>query len=257
MELRSAIPLKPNVANILLFNLCEEKFVQHGSITITIYCNGLSLLILEEKSSNYASGPKSTLNCDSFRVRRLFNVCVRVFCAPNATILLVYIPAKNKISFIWKDDFFFPKSAFSVGRSLTHLANRKRIGWSIGSWTNWALYGITPRSLYNIRLSDVSEMFNCWERRWIDVNGASHTLSVTFCHSRNILVCTYCFWLFTLWFIDEDASFFQFFHKITNSWRRFSSSKIRTQFSHIFCNITIIFKVMFKHIHNRIGSVEG
>ena len=49
----------------------------------------------------------------------------------------------------------------------------------------------------------------------------------TSCRSSNILRCTYCFWLFTLWFIDEDASFFQFFHKITNiwSWRCFSSSK--------------------------------
>ena len=26
---------------------------------------------------------------------------------------------------------------------------------------------------------EISEMFNCWERRWIDVNGASHTLSGT------------------------------------------------------------------------------
>ena len=30
----------------------------------------------------------------------------------------------------------------------------------------------------------------------------------TFCHSNNILGCTHCFWLITLWFIDEDASFF-------------------------------------------------
>ena len=40
--------------------------------------------------------------------------CVR---APNVTIFLVYISAKIKITFIWKDDFFFlPKSA-SVSRS--------------------------------------------------------------------------------------------------------------------------------------------
>ena len=49
---------------------------------------------------------KPAPNSDSFRVRRLFNVLVQVFCAPNATILLVYIPAKIKISFIWKDNFF-------------------------------------------------------------------------------------------------------------------------------------------------------
>ena len=40
---------QPNVANILLFNLCEQIFVQHGPITIAIDCNGLSLLIFEEK----------------------------------------------------------------------------------------------------------------------------------------------------------------------------------------------------------------
>ena len=45
----------------------------------------------------------------SLWMRRLFNVCVRAFCAPNATILFVYIPAKIKMSFIWKDDFFFVK----------------------------------------------------------------------------------------------------------------------------------------------------
>ena len=97
---RSAVLLKSNVANILLINFCEEKFVQHESITNATDCNGLSLLIFEKKWPNYASGPKSAPNSDSFWVRRLFNVCVRVFCAPNETILLVYIPAKIKMSFI-------------------------------------------------------------------------------------------------------------------------------------------------------------
>ena len=32
--------------------------------------------------------------------------CVRVFCDTNATILLVYIPTKIKMRFIWKDTFF-------------------------------------------------------------------------------------------------------------------------------------------------------
>ena len=96
---RSAVLLKQNVANILLFNFCEQKFVQHGPITIAIHCNGLFLLIFEEKWLNYASGQKFASNSDSFRVRQLFNVSVRIFCAPNATILLVYIPAKIKMSF--------------------------------------------------------------------------------------------------------------------------------------------------------------
>ena len=40
----SAFLLKPNVANILLFNFCSQC-----PITIVIDCNGLSLLIFEEK----------------------------------------------------------------------------------------------------------------------------------------------------------------------------------------------------------------
>ena len=63
---RSAILLKPNVSNILHFNICEQKFVQHGPLTIAIDCNGLSLLIFEEKWLNYDSGPKSAPNSDSF-----------------------------------------------------------------------------------------------------------------------------------------------------------------------------------------------
>ena len=119
--LRSAVLLKPNVANILLINFCEQKFFQHGPITIAIDCNGLSLLIFEEKWPNYASAPKSAANSDSFWVRRLFNVCVRVCCAPNATIFLIYIPAQIKMSFNWKDDFFLPKSASSVSQSQAHF----------------------------------------------------------------------------------------------------------------------------------------
>ena len=32
---RSAVLLKPNVANILLFNFCEEKFVEQAPLTVT------------------------------------------------------------------------------------------------------------------------------------------------------------------------------------------------------------------------------
>ena len=59
---RWALLLKQNVANIFLFNFCEQKFVQHGPITIVIDCNGFSLLIFEEKWTNYASGSKSAPN---------------------------------------------------------------------------------------------------------------------------------------------------------------------------------------------------
>ena len=76
---RSAVLLKPYVANILLFNFCEQEVVQHGPMAIAIACNGLSLLIFGEKWSNYTSEPKSASNSDLFWMRLLFNVCVWVF----------------------------------------------------------------------------------------------------------------------------------------------------------------------------------
>ena len=38
-----------------------------------------------------------------------FQCMLAGFLCPNATILLSYISAKIKLSFIWKDDFFFAK----------------------------------------------------------------------------------------------------------------------------------------------------
>ena len=86
--------------------LCPKNLFNIARITIGIDCNGFSLLIFEEKRQNYASRPKSTPNSDLFWVRPLFNVCVWVFCAPNTRILLVYIPAKIKMS---KKMIFFAK----------------------------------------------------------------------------------------------------------------------------------------------------
>ena len=82
---RSAILLKSNVAYILLFNFCEQKFVQYGPITIAINCKAHFLLIFGEKWPNYASDPKSAPYSDLFWVLRLFNVYVQVFSALNAT----------------------------------------------------------------------------------------------------------------------------------------------------------------------------
>ena len=160
--------------------------------------------------------------------------------------------------------FFLTKSASSVSRSQTHLAKRKRIRWSMGlnSWTNWTFYVVISRPLCKIRLNDVSEMFNCWERRWIDVDGASHTLSGT----AGIFSGYALFLAFHALVYRWGCQFLSFFHKITSiqSWRCFSSSKIPMQFSQTFCNNTMIFKVMsqyfpalFKRIHNHIHSSEG
>ena len=78
----------------------------NGPITIAIDCNGFSLLIFEEKLPNYDSGPNSAPNSDSFWVRT-------GFLCPKCNNL-AYIPAMIKMSFIWKDDFFLPKSGSSV-----------------------------------------------------------------------------------------------------------------------------------------------
>ena len=129
--IRSAVLLKPNVANILLFNFCKQKLIQYFPITIAIDCNGLSLLIFEEKWLNYASGPKSPPNSDSFWVRWLFNLCVRVFCTPNTTILLVYIFAKIKMSFIWKYDLFAKVGIFckSIAGLLSEAKMNRMVNW--------------------------------------------------------------------------------------------------------------------------------
>ena len=86
-------------------------FVNKNSFNMARYRSQLTLRahFRRKKWPNYASWLKSAPNSDSFWVRRLFNVCVRVFRAPNAIILIVHIPAKIKMSFIWKDDFFFAK----------------------------------------------------------------------------------------------------------------------------------------------------
>ena len=52
--------LKPNVVHVILFNFWKQKFVEHGTVTLAIDCNGSSLLIFEEKWSNDATVPKST-----------------------------------------------------------------------------------------------------------------------------------------------------------------------------------------------------
>ena len=94
---------------------CEQR--------IAIDCNGLSLHIFEEKCPNYGSGPKFEPNNNSFWVRRLFNACLRVFCVPNATILLVYPHTRqdqNELHLKRWFFFFLPKSACSVNRSPIH-----------------------------------------------------------------------------------------------------------------------------------------
>ena len=54
-----------------------------GPITIAIDCNGLSLLIFEEKWLNYAYGPKSAPNSDSFLGASAFQCIHAGFLCPK------------------------------------------------------------------------------------------------------------------------------------------------------------------------------
>ena len=126
----SAVVLKPNVANILVFNFCEQKFVQHGPIMIAIECNGLSLLIFEEKWRNYASVPKSAPNSNSFWVRRLFNVCERVFKYDNFDCLHTR-QDQNKLH-LKRWFFFFAKIGIFCD-SIADLVSEAKTHWMV----NW------------------------------------------------------------------------------------------------------------------------
>ena len=117
------------------------------------------------------------------------------------------------MNFIWTADFFAKIGI--ICKSIVGPLSEAKTHWLV----NW--FQLQNQFYFVILLR--MTMIWCWWR-------FTHTC----CHSSNILECTHCFWLFMLWFIDENASFIHFFHKI---WRWFSSSNIFTQFSHIFCKV--------------------
>ena len=72
-----AVLLESNLANILLFNFCEQKFVQHGLITIAIDCNDLSLLIFKEMDKNlYQTETHFSIYASRFSVPQMRQVCL-------------------------------------------------------------------------------------------------------------------------------------------------------------------------------------
>ena len=91
------------------------------TITIAIDCNGLSLLIFEEKCRNYASGPKSAPTSDSFRLNRFFNV-IRLksltyligHLQPLNVNLVAHITHVVRVNFIheWRKDGFLMTDFF-------------------------------------------------------------------------------------------------------------------------------------------------
>ena len=110
---RSVVLLKSNVADYLLFNFCEQKFVQHGPITIAVDCNGPSLLIFEEK------WPKiRTKQCVGFLIYGCWSSVPQMW-----QICLFTYPPRSK----WASSenmIFLLKSASSVSRSQANLFKR-------------------------------------------------------------------------------------------------------------------------------------
>ena len=182
---RSAVLLKPNIANNLLFNFCAQKFVQHGPITIAIDCNGLSLLIFEEKWPNYASGTKFAPNSDTrfgcvgFSMYAFgFSVSqMRHFC------LFTYPPrskwASSEMNFFAKIGIFYKSFAGSLREAKMHwivnwlqLLNQLNFVWR---HTKVLMKNSSQLCLRNVQLLRTTVNW-CWWR-----------LTHTFCHSSNIL----------------------------------------------------------------------
>ena len=114
---RSAVLMKPNVADILLFNFCVQKFVQHGPITIAIDYNGLSLLIFEKKKTVTRFGCLGfSMYACGFSVHQMWQFCLFAY------------PPRSKRTSPEKMIFFLLKSASSVSRLQPHFpALLKRI----------------------------------------------------------------------------------------------------------------------------------
>ena len=94
---RSAVLLKPNVANIL-FNFCEQKFVQHGPITIAIDCNASSCSFTKQNGlwTKIRTKQWFVLGASAFQCMRAGFLCLK--CDNFACL-------STRQRFIWKNDF--------------------------------------------------------------------------------------------------------------------------------------------------------
>ena len=84
---------------ILIFDGTPQIIVQRWQIAALRWPNDINSAAEDAIFKNREQRASSVASA-------VWHVCVRVFWATNATILLVYIPVKIKMSFIWKDDFF-------------------------------------------------------------------------------------------------------------------------------------------------------
>ena len=143
-------------------------------------------------SKKTASGPKSALNNDSFQVRRFFNVFVRIFCAPNAAILLVYLPCQDQNELQLKIWFFFAKIGIFCKSITGPLSEAK---------THWMLNWLQRLNQLNF-VQRHTKVFIKFSSQWCLRNVQLLRTTViwylwcfmhSFCHSSNILWCTHCF----------------------------------------------------------------
>ena len=125
---------------------------------------------------------------------------MRQFCLPRSK----WASSEKKIFFV-EIGIFCKSIAGPLSEAETHwivkwlqLRNQLNFVWR---HTKVFMQNSSQWCLRNVQLLRTT-MNWCW---WLFTH--------TFCHSSNIFGCIHCF---TLWFIDEDASFFHFFHKITN-----------------------------------------
>ena len=129
---------------------------------------------------------------------------MRQFC------LFTYPPRPKWVS---SEKIFFFAKINTFCKSIGDPLSEAKTYWMV----NWTLYGVIPK----VFMQNSSQwcFWNVWERQWIFVDGASPTLSATAAAIFSGVRIIFGFSCFGL------------------SMRMPASSKIRTQFSHTFCNI--------------------
>ena len=147
----------------------------------------------------------------SFWVHQLFNIYVRAFCALNETILLVYIPTKIKMSFNWRDDFLFFAKIGICCKSIANSLSEAKTHWMVNWLQLLNQLNFACRHIKFFMQNSSQWCFRNVQLLWTRRNWFLWRCTHTFCHGSNILGHTLFLWLYTLWFIDENASFFHFF----------------------------------------------
>ena len=159
---RSTVLLKSNVAHILLFNFCEQKFVQHGAITTTIDYNSLSFLIFKNKFMPLDQNPHQTVTRFSIYACGFSVPQMRQFC------LFTNPPRSKWISF--EKTIFFAKIGIfckSIDRRCSsvyttifvrrkvktnYLANQTWAKCYLSRNNSWKKKNVRWRTLYNVYL---------------------------------------------------------------------------------------------------------